>query len=442
MQLASRRRMRADRVLYPVAGFTKKQAIDYYRRAAKFLLPHLRNVPLSFQRYPDTIDGESFWEKDAPSFTPKWVKTVGVGRRGGESEIRYVVVNDVKTLTWLVEVGGIELHPFLHRAPHLDLATSVVFDLDPGSGASIVECCDVALLLRGALEKIGLESLAKVSGSKGLQVYVPLNTNATHDATQTFAKLVADELARAYPKLVVSKMAKQLRARRVFIDWSQNADYKTTVAVYSLRAKREAPYVSMPLTWSEVQKRAPLEFTPDAALKRLARKGDLFAPVLRMKQKLALDVPRSRARAARSDEEPGVIVNGIRLPKYKSQSGRRLFVVVKTDQAGDELWLDMRGKFKRWILRPDREGESQLVAMPAGEFPVQKEYFRGAVPAEWRKRVRLEDVGAYELIEGSYAARRFDLWFTGKVLAGEWELEKTGGEGHRSWRLTPVQDAR
>jgi bifunctional non-homologous end joining protein LigD len=439
MQLASGRGVRPDRVLYPATGFTKKQAIDYYKRAAKFLLPHLKNVPLSFKRYPDTVRGESFWEKDAPSFTPTWVKTIAVPRRAGESDIHYVVVKDVKTLTWLVDTGGIELHPFLHRAPKLDVGTSVVFDLDPGTGASIEECCEVALLLRDTLEKIGLQSLAKVSGSKGLQVYVPLNTNATHDTTEAFARLVSDELARAYPKLVVSKMAKQLRARRVFIDWSQNADYKTTVAVYSLRAKRESPFVSMPLTWTEVARRAPLEFTPDAALKRLARKGDLFAPVLRMKQKLALEIRPTRSRAARADEEPGAIVNGIRLPKFKSQSGRRLFVVVKTDQAGDELWLDMHGNFKRWILRPDRDGSPQLVAMPAGEFPVQQEYFRGAVPAEWRKRVRLEDVGAYELIEGSYARGVFDLWFTGRVLSGEWALEKVGGEEHRSWRLVPVR---
>lgn len=426
-------------MLFPETGFTKKQAIDYYKRAAKFLLPHLKNVPLSFKRYPDTVRAESFWEKDAPSFTPKWVKTIAVPRRGGESDIHYVVVNDVKTLTWLVDVGGIELHPFLHRAPKIDVATSVVFDLDPGSGASIDECCEVALLLRDALAKIGLESLAKVSGSKGLQVYVPLNTNASHAATEAFAKVVADELARAYPKLVVSKMAKQLRAKRVFIDWSQNADYKTTVSVYSLRAKRDAPYVSMPLTWREVEKRAPLEFTPDAAVKRLAKVGDLWAPVLRMKQKLALEVSPARSRVSRTDDDAGVVVKGIRLPKYKSQSGRRLFVIVRTDQAGDELWLDMRGKFKRWILRPDREGGRQLVAMPAGEFPVQKEHFRGEVPPEWKKRVKLADAGAYELIEGSYGRRRFDLWFTGNVLAGEWTLEKMGDESHRSWRLAPVK---
>lgn len=151
---------------------------------------------MSFKRYPDTIDGESFWEKDAPSFTPKFVKTYAVPRRGGGSAIRYIVINGIRTLTWLAETGGIEIHPFLHRTTHIERATSVVFDLDPGEGASIVECCEVALLLRGALEGIGLASLPKVSGSKGLQIYVPLNGDATHEVTQPFARLVAEEVAK------------------------------------------------------------------------------------------------------------------------------------------------------------------------------------------------------------------------------------------------------
>ncbi|HEY2091475.1 MAG TPA: non-homologous end-joining DNA ligase [Thermoanaerobaculia bacterium] len=419
-------------------GFTKKNVLDYYRRAARVLLPHLKNVPLSFKRYPDSIDGESFWEKDAPSFTPKWVKTLAVSRRGeGEGDIHYIVVNDVKTLRWLVEVGGIELHPFLHRAPKLDVATSVVFDLDPGSGTDIDDCCDVALVLRDALATLKLKSFAKVSGSKGVQVYVPLNTNATHEATEAFARFVADTLARAHPKGIVSKMAKQLRTDRVFIDWSQNADYKTTVAVYSLRAKRETPFVSMPLAWSEVKKHAPLEFPPDAALRRIAKKGDLFAPVLKLKQKL----PRGFGVAPPTRRRPGgeSAAPHRSLPKEGSQSGRRLFVVVKTDQAGDELWLDVGGKFERWILRPDREGGSSLIARFAGQFPVQKEYYAGKVPPEWRKRVKLEDAGAYEVIEGSYERLRLDLWFTGKVLLGQWILEKINPEEtHRSWRLSPV----
>lgn len=365
---------------------------------AKWLLPHLKNVPMSFLRCPDGADGESFWEKDAPGFTPKWVKTVAVPRRNGPP-IHYILINDLKTLLWLVDVGAVELHPFLHRAPRLERATSVVFDLDPGSGAGLAECCEVALLLRDALQTIGLMSFAKVSGGKGLQVYVPLNSNATHDATESFARIAAETLARAHPKLVVAKMAKELRARKVFIDWSQNADYKTTVSVYSLRA--QTMHVSMPLTWDEVAKVRPVVFEPEAALRRLARKGDLFAPVLKKRQVLAnvgpapsrpnVDGLKGRLRAG-----PTLTVNGIRLPSPKSQSGRRLFVLTKT-----ELWLDIGGVFKRFALSSMEE--RRIVARPAGELPVKLD-------------VDAEDIGAYERIEGQR------LWFTGHRLQGEWQL--------------------
>src|SRR5690349_18940690 len=220
--------------LYP-SGFTKTDAIAYYQAIAKVLLPHLRNRPVSFKRYIDTVRGDFFWEKDAPSFTPKWVKRFPVPRREGGAPIEYILINDVRTLTWVASVGGLEIHPFLHVVPRIDVATQVVFDLDPGEGAGLRECAHVALLLRAALQGMGLESFAKVSGSKGIQVYVPLNQppsgGPSHELTETFARVVADELARRHPKLIVSKMAKALRTKKVFIDWSQNADYKTTVAV-------------------------------------------------------------------------------------------------------------------------------------------------------------------------------------------------------------------
>lgn len=229
-------------------------------------------------------------------------------------------------------------------------------------------------------------------------------------------------------------MGKQFRAKKIFIDWSQNADFKTTVAVYSLRAKRDRPFVSMPVTWEEVEAAGDLDFDPDAAIARLKKIGDLFAPVLRLKQ----SIPEIAARPAANPEpeSDAISVGGIRLPKPRSQSGRRLFVVPKTEM-GNELWIDMRGKFKRWILRRDREGGSQLIAMPAGEFAIDPSYFRGEVPKEWRDRVSIADIGSYELIDGSYARRRFDLWFTGNTLSGEWILEKPGDESHRSWTLTP-----
>jgi len=366
--------VRPDRVLFSATGFTKRDALAYYKRAASVLLPHLKNVPVSFKRYPDTVDAESFWEKDAPAFTPKWVKTFSVPRRAGGDDIHYILINDLRTLTWLVDVGMIEIHPFLHRVPRIDVATSVVFDLDPGAGATFSDCCRVAMMLRDALLSIGLKSFAKVSGSKGLQVYVPLNTpGVTHDATEIFARLVAEELARAAPRLIVAKMAKQLRKGKVFIDWSQNADYKTTVSVYSLRAKRDAPFVSMPVSWKEVERGDLLEFSPDAPLTK-----DLFAPVLTMKQKLPLRATQPPRRLADARRDRG-----------RTQSGRREFEI-----SGRQLWLER----DHWILR---------------------------------ESIHFEERGIYELIEKS--AQRFDLWFSGRALRGEWILQEIGNE----WSLTP-----
>ena len=373
--------MRPDRLLFPATGFTKNDALRYYQGAASVLLPHLKNVPVSFKRYPDTVDGESFWEKDAPAFTPKWVKTVAVPRRAGGADIRYIVIDDLRTLAWLVDAGGIEIHPFLHRAPRLEVATSVVFDLDPGAGTSFADCCRVAVMLRDLLLHVKLKSFAKVSGSKGLQMYVPLNSpGITHEATETFARVVAGELARAAPELIVAEMAKHLRTGRVFIDWSQNADYKTTISVYSLRATRERPCVSMPVTWEEIERGHLLEFSPEEALQRL--RHDLFAPVLQLKQKLPIDVPRA-ARPPRP-------LASARGDRKRSQSGRREFVV-----KGNELWLESKGHFA-------------LSASLADER------------------------GTYELIEGSDAQHRFDLWFTGRALNGEWILQKTDAG---SWEL-------
>jgi bifunctional non-homologous end joining protein LigD len=425
--------------VFPATGFTKDDAVAYYKAVSRVLLPHLRNRPVSFKRYVDTVRGESFWEKDAPSFTPAWVKRFPVPRREGGPPIHYILINDVRTLLWVASVGGIELHPFLHVVPRIDVATHVVFDLDPGSGADLRDCARVAHLLRDALLGVQLESFAKVSGSKGIQVHVPLNQppsrGPSHDDTETFARVVADELARHHPKLIVSKMAKTLRHGKVFIDWSQNADYKTTVAVYSLRAKRDEPYVSMPVTWEELKKSRGLEFSPDDAVARVRKRGDLFAPVLKLKQKLPGStwgrLPAGRAAGF----QPAASSRG--LPKPKSQSGRRLFLLTKTEM-GNELWLDMRGRFKRWILRPDIHGGERLIAMPAGDFDIDPAYARAEVPKQWQGRVTIEDSGAYEIIEGSYQRKSFELWFAGAVLTGKWILQKVTGEGHRSWTLEPV----
>jgi len=291
-----------DKILYPATGFTKRQVVEYYTAVSRYLLPHLEDRPVTLKRYPDGTTGPHFYEKNAPSFTPDWVKTFPVARRGGGPDINYIVINDAATLVWCATVANLEVHPFLHRVPRIDVPTAVVFDLDPGEGTDVITCADVALLLRQALEAVDLEVFPKVSGSKGLQLHVPLNTRVTYEETQRFALVTAHALEQAEPRLVVTDMAKARRAGKVFIDWSQNSDYKTTVSVYSLRAKRDRPFVSMPVRWEELERAIKhrdahsLSFDPQAALRRLHEIGDLHRPLLRLRQRLPRVPPRKASR--------------------------------------------------------------------------------------------------------------------------------------------------
>lgn len=280
-----------DKVLYPRTGFTKRQVIDYYVRVAPVLLPHLSGRPLTLKRYPEGVEGFHFYEKNCPSFRPDWMKTAKIWSPGNNRFMYYCVVEDLPTLVWLANLADLELHVSLSRAPDMQRPTVIAFDLDPGAPANIVQCCQVALRIREIFDRFGMESFPKTSGSKGLQVYVPLNTAVTYDQTKPFARSIARLLEGQYPDQVVSEMKKALRGNKVFVDWSQNDDYKTTVCVYSLRAK-ERPTVSTPLTWNEVahclKKQDPevLVFTSDLALERLEKYGDLFEPVLSMRQRL------------------------------------------------------------------------------------------------------------------------------------------------------------
>jgi bifunctional non-homologous end joining protein LigD len=279
-----------DKVLYPAAGFTKGQVIDYYIRIAPVLLPHLKNRPITLKRYPDGVDGFFFYEKQCPSHRPDWVKTTEVPSQREEGKIDYCLMNDLPALVWAANLADLELHTFLHRAPAITRPTSLAFDLDPGAPAQMVLCCRVALWLRAFFDELGLQSFAKTSGSKGLQLYVPLNTATTYEKTKAFAHSLAEKMEREHPEHVVSRMQKALRKGKVLIDWSQNDEHKTTVNVYSLRAQPQ-PTVSTPVTWQEVEStakeaEAPLEFTSDAALKRVEQLGDLFEPLLTLKQRL------------------------------------------------------------------------------------------------------------------------------------------------------------
>jgi bifunctional non-homologous end joining protein LigD len=280
-----------DKVLYPKAGFTKAEVIDYYSRIAPVVLPHLKGRPLTLKRYPNGVDAPFFYEKQAPSHRPSWVKTQPVWSGSNDRDIDYVVVDSLATLVWTANLADLELHTTMALAKTPQKPTMVVFDLDPGAPADLHECCVVGLRLKDLFDSHGLRSFAKVSGSKGLQVYVPLNTPTTYDVTTPFAKDVATLMEKDDPSLVVSKQKKELRVGKVLVDWSQNVDSKTTVCVYSLRAK-DRPTVSMPVTWDEVagcastDDKAAITFEAEDALKRVDEVGDLFAPVLTLKQKL------------------------------------------------------------------------------------------------------------------------------------------------------------
>ena len=273
-----------DKVLFPQTGFTKGQVIDYYTRVAPTVLPHLRGRALTLKRYPNGVEGHFFYEKQKPSHAPEWVRTKTI--EAGDRMIDFVLCDDLATLVWLANLADLELHPSLALAKDPDRPTVIAFDLDPGPPAGLAECRQVALLLRDTLAHVGLECFPKSSGSKGMQVYVPLNTPVTYDDTKPFAHALAQLLEREHGDLIVSRMKKSLRTGKVLIDWSQNDRHKTTVAAYSLRA-REPATVSTPLTWDEVEDDdGKLMFEAHELLERVAEHGDLFEPVLELKQRL------------------------------------------------------------------------------------------------------------------------------------------------------------
>jgi bifunctional non-homologous end joining protein LigD len=280
-----------DKVLYPKAGFAKGQVIDYYIRIAPVLLPHLRDRPLTMKRYPDGVDGQFFYEKNCPSHRPKWVQTAKVWSEGNQRIMHYCLANDLPTLVWAANLADLELHTSLSRKHDIACPTMMVFDLDPGAPADIVQCCQVGLWLRDLLGQMKLKSFAKTSGSKGLQVYVPLNTSVTYDQTKDLSRSLAQYLEREHRDRVTSNMSKAVRKGKVFVDWSQNDEHKTTICVYSLRA-REEPTVSTPVRWTEVEnclkkkKVELLRFRSDQVGARVEKLGDLFEPVEKLKQKL------------------------------------------------------------------------------------------------------------------------------------------------------------
>jgi bifunctional non-homologous end joining protein LigD len=292
-----------DRVVFPRAGTTKGHLLDYYVRIADAMLPHLRDRLLHMHRYPEGVEGPRFWQKACPEHRPEWVPTAPVWSRDKQANIDYCVVNELATLLWAVNLGSIELHTSLHLRHDLHRPTVIAFDLDPGEGTGLLECCEVALRLRDLFASLELRSFVKTSGSKGLQVYVPLNEQVSYAETKPVSRAIAELLEAETPDAVVSAMARKLRAGRVLVDWSQNTEHKSMVCAYSVRAKRR-PTVSTPLAWREVEEaldRADpglLSFEMGDVLERVDRHGDLFEGVLTTRQRLAaptaVSVPTAR----------------------------------------------------------------------------------------------------------------------------------------------------
>jgi bifunctional non-homologous end joining protein LigD len=295
-----------EKVMYPATGFTKGQLIDYYLRIAPVLVPHLKGRALTLKRYPGGVDQKFFFEKNATPHRPDWIKTAPIWSESNHRQVHYILAEDLATLVWIANLAAIELHPSLALVEDITRPRAMVFDLDPGPPASLLECCQVGLWLRDIFAHFGLKSFPKTSGSKGLQVYLPLNLPTHYDVTKAFAHALARLLENEHPQLVVSDMKKQLRQAKVLVDWSQNDEHKTTVSVYSLRA-REHPTVSTPLSWEEVelawrkQNARGLVFEAQQVLERVHSLGDLFAPLLALKQKLpalATELPSPGAKAS------------------------------------------------------------------------------------------------------------------------------------------------
>jgi bifunctional non-homologous end joining protein LigD len=462
---------RLDKVLFPEAGFTKAHLIDYHIRISKFILPHLQNRPLTFKRYPDGIHGEYFYEKDAPSYTPKWVKTFSVSRVSGKSQIHYVLLNDLPSLVWSANLANIELHTFLAKVPKIAQPTMMMFDLDPGEPAGVLECARVALWLREVAGQLGLKSFLKASGSKGLHFCVPLNTSVTYEITRPFAQALAQLLEQRHPDLVISKMARDERRGKVFIDWSQNAAHKTTVCVYSLRAKREHPFVSMPMPWEDVEraltrnKPGIFDVGPEDAIERCEAAGDLFAPVLQLKQKLPrewneavgnLKLPQTKVKRAARTGRADLSLNAYREKRdftqtreprahpaaKKSKSASALFVIQK--HAASHLHYDFRiemgGTLKSWAVPkgPPYERNEKRLAMQVEDHPMEYARFEGSIPPGnyGAGTVMVWDIGTYEVLDGNLYAGKLHLNLRGKKLKGEWILVQAArNDDKRTWFL-------
>ena len=469
-----------DKVLYPQAGFTKGDVINYYIQISAVLLPHLKDRPLTLKRYPNGVEAAFFYEKECPSHRPPWVSTTAVARTRDNSKINFCLVNDLPTLVWTANLADLELHTMLAKAGHIDRPTMIVFDLDPGPPANVLLCARVGLRLRDLLAALKLQSFIKSSGSKGLQLYVPLNSPVTYDETKPFAKLLAESLEKKYPGEIVSNMSKALRTGKVFIDWSQNDDHKTTICVYSLRAK-ERPFVSAPLSWDEVERSLEKEdvneffLSPEQVVARARAGGDLFEPVLRLKQKLparpgpVIDAWLAKQSGDLAPAEPKRTAKKTNssLKKYQAKRhfeitaepagesasapspGKKLMFVIQKHDASRlhyDFRLEMDGVLKSWAVPkgiPTTKGAKNL-AVHVEDHPMDYARFEGTIPQGQYGggTVMVWDIGTYSVYGddpiGALRSGKIHFTLRGKKLQGDWTLirfRQTAGDEKDQWLL-------
>jgi bifunctional non-homologous end joining protein LigD len=480
-----------QKIFYPKVGFTKAQVIDYYARIAPVLLPHLKDRPVSMKRYPDGVTGSYFFEKQAPSHRPDWIETTPV--ESEDRRIDYCMINDLPALVWASNLANLELHTFLHRAPEIEKPTMLAFDLDPGEGADILLCAQVGLWIREVLEFIGIESFPKTSGSKGLQLYVPLNSPTNYEQTKTFARALAQQLESDHPEQIVSKMQKALRVGKVFVDWSQNDEHKTTVTVYSLRAK-DRPNVSTPVSWDEVRLAVEnrdakrLVFESDDVLERVQQSGDLFEPVLKLKQRLpSLEsltekrrpkrrgtvASRSESRkdsSAQSELGDKPVKKSVRQkarpnlkeyrakrkfdstsePEGKAVAAEELIFVVQKHRARRlhyDLRLAIGGTLKSWAVPqgPSLDPTIKRLAVMVEDHPLEYAHFEGVIPRGnyGAGEMILWDRGTYS-VQGDpleqLAKGKMEFELKGEKLHGEFHLVKMHSSEENQWLLFKAKD--
>jgi bifunctional non-homologous end joining protein LigD len=454
-----------DKVFFPDTGFTKGEVIKYYLEVAPYFLPHFQNRAVTLLRYPDgSRTKPPFYEKNKPGYAPDWIETTRVPKKEG-GEINYIMLNDKRTLAWCANIAALEFHPFLHRADDLRRPTQMALDLDPGEGANILTCVEVAFLVREVLAQLGLECWPKVSGSKGIHLQVPLNTPITYDSVTPFAQAVADLLQRQHRDLVVSDQSKALRVGKVLVDWSQNHEKKTTVGPYVIRGKRDTPFVSVPVTWEELKRAAKsssidsLFFQPADALKRVRKLGDLYAPVLKKKQKLpaqfvAAAPKRSRApsslrRYAEKRDFTKTAEPAPAAPKSSAQGSRRRFVIQK-HQASHlhyDFRLEMQDVLKSWAVPKGLSTELGVKrsAFQTEDHPLEYFDFEGTIPEGQYGggTVMVWDWGTYDVIDGNYWKGDLKIWLEGKKLKGEWHLFriKSEDEAKPVWLIQKAKES-